>query len=76
MQDYNKNNKPVVKATPTASPFHLKSENLAPIVPATGTRPALNILKNSVSSSASAKLQSATRLPGRVTLNGAPRNFE
>lgn len=75
MQDYDKNKKPIVKATPTASPIKNGSQNLAPVVKTPVSKSAFGssiMPKNSVSQSSSAKLQSASRLPGRASLKDTP----
>lgn len=76
MQDYNKNAKPVVKVPATQSGFRLNDQNLAPIARPAASKSAFGdsvLPTNSVTSSSSAKLQKATRLPGRVSLeNGNP----
>ncbi len=80
MQDYNKNAKPVVKAPATQSAFKIQDKDLAPISAAPVAQSAFSksvMPTNGVTESASAKLQSASKLPGRVNMKDMPSiNFE
>ena len=78
--NYDKNLNPIVKAAASLSAFGNKlfrqgDKNLTPVVPAKPSKPAFNLLKNKVSNADSAKLQKASKLPGRVS-DGGPINFE
>ena len=79
MQDYDKNKKPMVKVTPTASPIKNGSQNLAPVVKTPASKSAFGsslMPTNGVTGASSSKLQKAIRTKGSVTMSGAPTNFE
>jgi hypothetical protein len=78
MQDYDKNNQPIVEVAPTKSPFKQKDENLAPVTKVAPEKSAYGeeiMPKNSVTEASSAKLQKASRLGGRVSISGGSEPF-
>lgn len=69
MDDYEKNSKPIVSPAPSKAAFKQKDENLAPVVKPVPSKSAFseNVMeKNSVTGGDSARLQKATKVPGRV----------
>ena len=76
--------KPIVKATPKGKAFnqatyHQGDSNKAPLTRVTTPKAAFGesvMPKNKVTSASSAQLQKATRLPGRVSMDGAAVSFE
>lgn len=77
MTDYDKNLKPLVKPQPSLAPFgkgafQQGNSNKAPVVRPQPSLSPLNILTNKVTSSSSASLQKASKLPGRASLEGSP----
>lgn len=78
MQDYDKNNKPVVKVPATVSAFKQKDENKAPVSRPAASKSAFGnsvMPTNSVTGSSSAKLQKASRLSGRASLENGSAPF-
>ncbi len=78
MQDYDKNNKPLVKPVATVKPFKMKDEDLAPVEKPFAPKPAFGqdtMPTNSVTSASSAKLQKAIRTEGRVNMSGGSAPF-
>lgn len=70
MSDYDKNLKPIVKVPEKNEPIKQYNTNLSPLTKATSVAP-FTVLKNSVSDSASDKIQKAVELPGRVGTGSA-----
>ncbi len=70
------NNSPVVKVVPTVTAFKQTDQNAAPVVKAAPSKAAFSMPSNGVTDGSSTRLQKATKLPGRVTINGAKKNFE
>ena len=81
---YDMNLKPIVK-TPSQekafnqATYHQGDSNKAPLTRVTTPKAAFGesvMPKNKVTSASSTKLQKATRLPGRVLMDGAAVSFE
>jgi hypothetical protein len=74
--NYEKNNKPMV-AVPSEQTafgnqtFQQGDRNLAPITRKAPSLPAFDLLKNKPGETGSAKLQQASKLPGRVSTGSA-----
>lgn len=66
------NNTQKNKTAFSKSVFKQGDRDNAPVVKSQPSLAPLNILKNSVTDASSSKLQKANKLPGRVTVNGAP----
>jgi len=81
--DYDKNLKPIVKVAKTEKPFNQSSyrqgdRNNAPVVKKTASVSPFSdkvMPKNKVTSSDSANLQKASKLPGRVSMEASPVSF-
>lgn len=73
------NLKPLVKATSLGvfgkDTFQQGNSNKAPIIRPQPTKSPFNILTNKVTSAGSASLQKASKLPGRVSMESAPVDF-
>lgn len=78
------NNKPMVKVAPkekafNSSTFRQGDKGKAPLTKVASPKSAFseNVMpKNKVTSASSTQLQKATRLPGRVSMDGAAVSFE
>ena len=78
MDDYAKNRKPMVKVTATEVAFKQGSRNLSPLTKPVASKSAFGkniMIDNGVTSSSSAKLQAAGRLPGRLGKGGAHKKL-
>lgn len=79
MTDYDKNLKPFSKPKSVSAfgkdTFQQGNSNKAPIVRPQPTKSPFNILTNKVTSAGSAALQKASKLPGRVSMESAPVDF-
>jgi len=74
MDDYNKNEKPIVSAPATERPIKQGSQNLSPVTRPVASKAAFSeevMPKNKVTSASSSKLQKAGRLPGRMGAGGS-----
>jgi len=75
---YDKNNKPIVKIAKEEKPIRQYATNLSPIENPVADKAAFSekvMPKNSVSGASSAKLQKASRLPGRVGSGNAHKKL-
>lgn len=76
--NYDKNSKPLTTVAESKQAFKLKSENLAPVIGIFNSKSPFsdNIMpSNGVTMSSSAKLQSASKLPGRAVEGTCTANF-
>ena len=77
--NYDKNNKPLVKTFDVPAfgkqVYTQGDLNKAPITSVAPSLPPFNILTNKVTNADSARLQNASKLPGRAA-DGGPINFE
>ena len=66
MDNYPKNLKPMVKVTATKKAFKQGDQNLSPMTKPVASKAGFPINDNGVNAASSAKLQKASKLPGRL----------
>ena len=76
--DYQMNKKPVVKTVASQTAFKQKDENLAPLTRTVASKSAFSenvMIKNKVTDASSARLQAATKVPGRAKTGASSVEF-
>jgi hypothetical protein len=76
--DYPKNRKPMVKVAATEKGFKQGGQNLSPLTKPVASKTGYSedvLIKNGVTNASSAKLQAASKLPGRIGQGGAHKKL-
>jgi hypothetical protein len=75
MDNYPKNRKPMTKVAATKKAFKQGDQNLSPMTRPVASKTGFPINNNGVSAASSAKLQKASKLPGRLGAGGAHKKL-